>query len=45
MAACDAVANDAIHEAEEAEGQFAAVAIFWYLVVGLWPILYFRVYL
>jgi len=28
-----------------AEGQFAAVAIFWYFVVGLWPILYFRIYL
>ena len=28
-----------------AEGQFAAVAVFWYFVVGLWPILYLRVYL
>ena len=28
-----------------AEGHFAAVAIFWYFVVGLWPILYLRVYL
>ncbi|MFP8876629.1 MAG: cytochrome c oxidase subunit 3 [Myxococcota bacterium] len=27
-----------------AEGQFAATAIFWYFVVGLWPILYFRIY-
>jgi len=27
-----------------ADGHFAAVAVFWYFVVGLWPILYFRVY-
>ena len=27
------------------DGQFAAVAIFWYFVVGLWPVIYLRVYL
>jgi len=28
-----------------APGTFGAVALFWYFVVGLWPILYWRVYL
>lgn len=27
------------------DGQFAAVAVFWYFVVGLWPVIYLRVYL
>lgn len=26
-------------------GSFAGVSVFWYFVVGLWPILYWRVYL
>lgn len=26
-------------------GVFTAVAVFWYFVVGLWPVLYWRVYL
>ncbi|NNL65230.1 MAG: heme-copper oxidase subunit III [Myxococcales bacterium] len=26
-------------------GSFAGIAVFWYFVVGLWPILYWRVYL
>jgi heme/copper-type cytochrome/quinol oxidase subunit 3 len=25
-------------------GQLAAAEIFWYFVVGLWPVLYWRVY-
>ena len=28
-----------------ADGHFAAIAVFWYFVVGLWPIIYLRVYL
>ncbi len=28
-----------------APGHFAAAQVFWYFVVGLWPVLYFAVYL
>jgi len=28
-----------------APGQLATAAVFWYFVVGVWPVLYFRVYL
>jgi cytochrome c oxidase subunit 3 len=28
-----------------APGQLATAAVFWYFVVGVWPALYFRVYL
>ena len=34
-----------LRRGELASGQLATAAVFWYFVVGVWPVLYFRVYL